>query len=66
MAFLEQATIFLGTAVIVVTLFRRLKLGAVLGYLAAGAIIGPWGFGLIAEAEATLNFAELGVVLCSS
>ena len=63
MAFLEQATIFLGTAVIVVTLFRRLKLGAVLGYLAAGAIIGPWGFGLIPEAEATLSFAELGVVL---
>ncbi|MBA3777314.1 MAG: cation:proton antiporter, partial [Betaproteobacteria bacterium] len=63
MAFLEQATIFLGTAVIVVTLFRRLKLGAVLGYLAAGAIIGPWGFGFIAEAEATLSFAELGVVL---
>jgi len=63
MAFLEQATIFLGMAVIVVTLFRRLKLGAVLGYLAAGAIIGPWGVGLIPEAEATLHFAELGVVL---
>lgn len=63
MPFLEQAAIFLGTAVIVVPLFRRLQLGAVLGYLAAGAIIGPWGFGLIGDAEATLHIAELGVVL---
>src|SRR4029450_2531046 len=63
MPFLEQAAIFLGTAVIVVPLFRRMQLGAVLGYLAAGAIIGPWGLGLIGDAEATLNIAELGVVL---
>jgi len=63
MNLLEQATVFLGTAVVVVPLFRRLKLGAVLGYLAAGAIIGPWGLGIVPHAEATLNFAELGVVL---
>ena len=63
MPFLEQAAIFLGTAVIIVPLFRRMQLGAVLGYLAAGAIIGPWGIGLIGDAEATLNIAELGVVL---
>src|ERR1700682_2940476 len=63
MALLEQAAIFLVTAVIVVPLFRRMRLGAVLGYLAAGAIIGSWGFGLIADADATLDFAEMGVVL---
>ena len=63
MSFLEQAALFLGTAVLVVPLFRRLKLGGVLGYLAAGAVIGPWGLGLIAHAETTLHFAELGVVL---
>ena len=63
MTFLENAAIFLLTAVIVVPLFRRMQLGAVLGYLAAGAIIGPWGLGLIADANATLNFAEMGVVL---
>jgi monovalent cation:proton antiporter-2 (CPA2) family protein len=63
MVLLEHAAIFLATAVVVVPLFRRLKLGAVLGYLAAGALIGPWGLGLIAEAQATLSFAELGVVL---
>ena len=63
MTLVEQAAIFLLTAVIVVPIFRRLQLGAVLGYLAAGAIIGPWGLGLIADADATLNFAEIGVVL---
>ena len=63
MTFLQHAAIFLLTAVIVVPLFRRLQLGAVLGYLAAGALIGPWGLGLIADADATLNFAEIGVVL---
>src|SRR6202158_4476986 len=63
MNLLEQAAIFLFTAGIVVPLFRRIQLGAVLGYLAAGAIIGPWGLGLIADADATLNFAEMGVVL---
>ncbi len=60
---LQQAAIFLLTAVIVVPLFRRLRLGAVLGYLAAGALIGPWGLALIADAQSTLHFAELGVVL---
>jgi len=63
MNFLLQAAIFLGTAVLVVPLFRRLKLGAVLGYLAAGAVLGPWGLGVVPHAEATLDFAELGVVL---
>ena len=63
MVLLEHAAIFLATAVVVVPLFRRLKLGAVLGYLAAGALIGPWGLGMIGDAQATLSFAELGVVL---
>jgi monovalent cation:proton antiporter-2 (CPA2) family protein len=63
MSFLQQAAILLATAVIAVPLFRRMQLGAVLGYLAAGAIIGPWGLGLIADADATLNFAQMGVVL---
>ena len=63
MTFLQQAAILLATAVIAVPLFRRMQLGAVLGYLAAGAVIGPWGLGLIADADATLNFAQMGVVL---
>ncbi len=60
---LQQAAILLLTAVIVVPLFRRLQLGAVLGYLAAGALIGPWGLGFISGGEQTMHFAELGVVL---
>ena len=63
MVLMGHAAIFLATAVVIVPLFQRLKLGAVLGYLAAGAIIGPWGLGLIGEAQETLDFAELGVVL---
>jgi glutathione-regulated potassium-efflux system protein KefB len=40
---LAQATIFLAAAVVAVPLFKRLGLGAVLGYLAAGLAIGPAG-----------------------
>ena len=63
MDMIEQAAIFLLTAVLLVPLFQRLKLGAVLGYLAAGMVIGPWGLGVAAEAKATLQFAEFGIVL---
>ena len=63
MHFLEQAAVFLLTAVLLVPLFQRLKLGAVLGYLGAGMLIGPWGLGMIGEVESTLEFAEFGVVL---
>lgn len=62
MEFLEEAAIFLGTAIIAVPLFRRLGFGSVLGYLAAGIAIGPWGLGLVEDGENILNFAELGVV----
>ena len=60
---LQQAAVFLLTAVLVVPLFQRFKLGAVLGYLGAGMLIGPWGLGMIGDVESTLEFAEFGVVL---
>jgi len=63
MRLLEQAVVFLATAVILVPLFQRFKLGAVLGYLVAGMAIGPWGFGMVSRVEETLDFAEFGVVL---
>ena len=63
MQLLEQVAIFLLTAVLIVPIFQRLKLGAVLGYLAAGMIIGPWGLGIIGAVESTLKFSEFGVVL---
>jgi monovalent cation:proton antiporter-2 (CPA2) family protein len=63
MHLLEVTAIFLLTAVLLVPLFRRLGLGAVLGYLAAGMLIGPWGLALAGEVDATMEFAEFGVVL---
>ncbi len=63
MNMLAQAAIFFGAAVIVVPFFRRLGLGSVLGYLAAGALIGPFGLGLIKDVNASMHFAEFGVVL---
>jgi len=59
---LAQAAIFLTAAVATVPLFRKLKLGAVLGYLAAGVIIGPWVLKLVTDVDSILHFAELGVV----
>jgi monovalent cation:proton antiporter-2 (CPA2) family protein len=63
MSLLMQSAVFLGAAVIAVPISRRLGLGSVLGYLAAGATIGPWGFGLISDVKNILHFAEFGVVL---
>ncbi|MBL8379747.1 MAG: cation:proton antiporter [Burkholderiales bacterium] len=60
---LGQAAIFLAAAVLAVPLSRLLGLGAVLGYLAAGMLIGPWGLKLITDVEAILHFSEFGVVL---
>jgi glutathione-regulated potassium-efflux system ancillary protein KefC len=60
---LPLAMVYLAAAVVCVPLASRLKLGSVLGYLAAGCIIGPFGLRIVQDAEATLHFAELGVVL---
>lgn len=61
--FLVSAAVFLTAAVVAVPVFKRLKLGSVLGYLAAGALIGPFGLGLIEDAATVLHTAEFGVVL---
>ena len=53
----------LGAAVIAVPLFKRIGLGSVLGYLAAGLLLGPSGIGLINDPESVLTTAELGVVM---
>lgn len=60
---LAEAAIFLTAAVLAVPVFRRLGLGAVLGYLIAGAIIGPAGLGIVFNVNDVLHFAEFGVVL---
>ena len=63
MGFLAESLIFLLAAVISVPISRRFGFGSVLGYLAAGIIIGPFGFEFVVDAEHILHFAELGVVL---
>lgn len=55
--------ILLGAALGFVLLFRRLGLGAVLGYLIAGIAIGPFGLGLVGSGESILAVAEIGIVL---
>ncbi len=61
--FLQYAVVLLLAAVIAVPLARRWQLGAVLGYLAAGALIGPSGIRLIGNTEQIGQISELGVVL---
>jgi glutathione-regulated potassium-efflux system protein KefB len=60
---LFRVVALLGAAVVMVPIFRRLGLGSVLGYLAAGLAIGPFGLGWFADAASILHVAELGVVL---
>lgn len=55
--------VFLAAACLVVPLAARFKLGAVLGYLIAGILIGPSGFGFIDRVTSTMHFAEFGVVM---
>ena len=60
---MSSGVILLGAALVAVLVFRKLGLGAVLGYLVAGIIIGPDGFALIGDAQTMLGFAEIGIIL---
>ena len=62
-AWLVNSFIYLSAAVLAVPLSKALGLGSIIGYLAAGIAIGPWGIGLVANGEDILHFAEFGVVL---
>src|SRR5574343_2011772 len=60
---LVNSLIYLSAAVIAVPVSKALGLGSIIGYLAAGIAIGPWGLGWVSEVEDILHFAEFGVVL---
>src|SRR5215211_2582054 len=60
---LVPAVALLGSAVVAVPLFKRIGLGSVIGYLAAGIAIGPFGLKLFQDPNAILSVAEFGVVL---
>lgn len=63
MSVLGSAVIFLAATVIAVPIFKKFKLGAILGYLVAGLVIGPQVMNWVNDPETILHFAELGVVL---
>ncbi len=63
MGAVAELAVFLAAAVVAVPLFKRLHLGAVLAYLAAGIVVGPSGLGLISDVDRMLDLAEFGVVL---
>ena len=60
---LEAGAIMLGTALIFVTLFRKFGLGATLGYIVGGALIGPHVLSLIADPEDMASISEIGIAL---
>ncbi len=60
--YLLQAVVLLATAAVAAPLARTLRIGSVLGYLAAGVLIGPHVFGLFTDVESILHVAELGIV----
>jgi glutathione-regulated potassium-efflux system ancillary protein KefC/glutathione-regulated potassium-efflux system protein KefB len=60
---LPQTAVLLAAAVLTVSIFRLLNLSSILGYVAAGLIIGPWGLRLIHDIDNISKIAEFGVVL---
>ncbi|NTF19598.1 potassium transporter [Agrobacterium rubi] len=60
---LAQVVVLLAAGVIAAPIFKRIGLGSVLGYLAAGLVIGPFGFGAFSDPQAIIHIAELGVVM---
>jgi len=60
---IAPAVVLMGAAVVAVPFFRRLGLGSVLGYFAAGVLVGPSVLGLFTDAQSILHFSELGVVM---
>lgn len=63
MTLIGQTAVFLAATVIAIPLFRKLGLSAVLGYLAAGIVIGPFGLRFVPDSAGTMHIAEFGVVL---
>jgi len=62
-SWLQSSLVYLTAAVLAVPLARLLGLGSIIGYLAAGIAIGPWGLKLVTDPQTMLHFAEFGVVL---
>jgi len=61
-SYLRDILILLFASVAIVVIFRQFGLSPALGYLVAGAAIGPFGFGVLTSGETTKSIAELGIV----
>ncbi len=59
---LSAGVLFLFAAVVAVPIAQKCKIGAVLGYLLAGIVLGPWGLSFIRDVDDILHFSELGIV----
>ena len=62
-SWLTSLLVYLAAAVFAVPVARFLRLGSIIGYLAAGILIGPWGLKFVTDPQQMLQFAEFGVVL---
>jgi glutathione-regulated potassium-efflux system ancillary protein KefC/glutathione-regulated potassium-efflux system protein KefB len=60
---LKETAILLAAAVVAVSLFRFLRLSSILGYVAAGLVIGPWGLNLVGDVDRITNASQFGIVL---
>jgi len=60
---LIDIALMLGAALLFVAIFRRLGLGATLGYIVGGVIIGPYALGLIDDPESVMRVSEIGIAL---
>ena len=62
-SWLTGTLVYLAAAVVAVPLAKFFGLGSIIGYLAAGILIGPWGLGFVTNPQDMLHFSEFGVVL---
>jgi glutathione-regulated potassium-efflux system ancillary protein KefC len=62
-SWLSSLLVYLAAAVLAVPLAKYLGLGSIIGYLAGGILIGPWGLKLVTNPQDILHFSEFGVVL---
>jgi monovalent cation:proton antiporter-2 (CPA2) family protein len=62
-SYVQQTLVFIGSAILLVPIFKYLGFGSVLGYLIAGILVGPHCLRLIGDSESIMHFAEIGVVL---
>jgi len=61
--FLESAALLVGVAFVFVTTCSRIGVPSIVGYILTGLLIGPAGFGLLAQSTALTNIGEIGVIL---